>query len=107
MSGDTVYEVSHIVDEDCSHPNQRVFLVRWVGYTSQQDTWEPLDNLKDGAMEVVREWDRKKKQVQKRMAKEENLDAAHTRAKSSGQVLDDIKTEEDSTHAQSPQTVCN
>jgi hypothetical protein len=62
------YEVSHIVDEDYSNPNERVFLVHWLGYSSENDSWEPLENLIDGAIDVVREWDRKQKQAQKQQA---------------------------------------
>src|SRR5271156_3797256 len=70
MSDDEVYEVSHILDEDLSNPNERVFLVRWLGYSADFDSWEPLNHLKDGALEVVREWDRKKKQLQKRKTRD-------------------------------------
>jgi hypothetical protein len=69
MPNDNVYEVSHIVDEDYSNPKQRVFLVRWLGYTSEYDSWEPLENLKDGAIEVVREWDRKNRKRKPKEAK--------------------------------------
>jgi len=69
MSDEAVFEVSHIVDEDCSDPNKRVFKVHWVGYPSEYDSWEPVENLADGASRVIREWDRKKKQQQKLLAK--------------------------------------
>src|ERR1700736_6819562 len=65
------YEVSHIVDEDYSNPNERVFLVHWLGYSSENDSWEPLENLIDGAVDVVREWDRKQKQAQKQQAQKQ------------------------------------
>lgn len=74
MSDDEVYEVSHILDEDYSIPNERVFLVRWLGYSANFDSWEPLEHLKDGAIEVVQEWDRKKKQLQKRRTREKESD---------------------------------
>ena len=80
MSDEPLYEVSHIVEEDYSNPNQRVFLVRWRDYTSEADSWEPLENLEDGAIEVVREWDRKNKQVQKRKVQEAKVSASQLRA---------------------------
>ena len=88
MPEEPLYEVSHIVEEDYSNPNQRVFLVRWLGYTSASDSWEPLENLEDGAIEVVREWDRKKKQAQKRKAAETKLSANNVK-RSTTQICDD------------------
>jgi len=88
MTDEPLYEVSHIVEEDYSNPNQRVFLVRWLGYTSASDSWEPLENLEDGAIEVVREWDRKKKQAQKRKAAETKLSANNVK-RSTTQIRDD------------------
>ena len=79
MSDEPLYEVSHVVDEDYSNPNQRVLLVRWVGYTSASDSWEPLENLEDGAIEVVREWDRKKKQEQMRKVQETKVNGTQAR----------------------------
>jgi hypothetical protein len=73
MSEEPVFEVSHIVDEDCSNPNRRAFKVHWRGYPSEYDSWEPVENLLDGASQVIREWDRKKKQLAKRKAKEAHV----------------------------------
>jgi Chromo (CHRromatin Organisation MOdifier) domain len=92
MSDEETYEVSHIVEEDYSNPNKRMFLVRWLGYTADYDSWEPLENLEDGAIEVVREWDRKRKQMQKRKAKEEKVTVAQSKVKrSASQSRDDTK----------------
>lgn len=76
MADEETFEVSHIVEEDYSNPNKRVFLIRWLGYTSENDSWEPLENLEPGAIEVVRKWDRKKKQLQRRKAKEDRVTVA-------------------------------
>lgn len=90
MPNDNVYEVSHIVDEDFSNPKQRVFLVRWLGYTSDYDSWEPLENLKDGAIEVIREWDRKNKYEKKRKAKEAKTTVLQRQTKRSASQSTDI-----------------
>src|SRR5579862_7437067 len=96
MPDEETYEVSHIVKEDYSNPNQRMFLIRWLGYTPDYDSWEPQENLEPDAIEVVREWDRKKKILQKRKAKEDKVSAAQkgvkktaskdSRTESSGRV---------------------
>lgn len=89
MPDENVYEVSHIVDEDCSNPKQRLFLVRWLGYTSEYDSWEPLENLKDGALDVVREWERKNR---KRNPKEAKATVLRRQTKrSSSQMGDDLQ----------------
>lgn len=80
-SDDEVYEVSHIVDEDHSNPNTRMFLVRWMGYPPEFDSWEPLENLHDGAMDVIREWDRKQKLERKRKAREEKEEKVRAKKK--------------------------
>jgi hypothetical protein len=85
MPDENVYEVSHIVDEDCSNPKQRLFLVRWLGYTSDYDSWEPLENLKDGAIDVVREWERKNR---KRKPKEAKATVLQRRTKRSSSQMD-------------------
>ena len=75
MSDDRVFEVSHIVDEDCSDPNKRIFKVHWAGYPSEYDSWEPLENLAAGASQVIRKWDRKKKNKQELVAKRKAQEA--------------------------------
>ena len=62
MPRNKVWAVSHIVAEDDSNPQKRFFLVHWAGFSSDYDTWEPLKNLLPGAKDIVREWDKQKKQ---------------------------------------------
>jgi hypothetical protein len=105
MPNDNVYEVSHIVDEDYSDPKQRLFLVRWLGYASDYDSWEPLENLKDGAIEVVREWDRKNKYDRKRKAKEPKTTALQRQTKRGSSQLTDDTPLETSRRTRTAQTV--
>ena len=39
------YEVAKIVDFKKKMSGKREFLVRWKGYTWEDDTWEPEENL--------------------------------------------------------------
>lgn len=47
-----VYEVERIVGQ-----KKGFFKVRWSGYDSSHDTWEPSDVIKAGAAEVVAAWE--------------------------------------------------
>lgn len=39
------YEVERIIDVSFLKNNKREFLIRWKGYSSKSDTWEPEENL--------------------------------------------------------------
>jgi transposase InsO family protein len=41
------YVVDHIVTHDFSNPKDKKWRVRWAGYEAEEDTWEPLEHLKD------------------------------------------------------------
>jgi hypothetical protein len=41
------YVVDHIVTHDFGDPKNKVWRVRWAGYDPDEDTWEPLEHLKD------------------------------------------------------------
>ncbi|KAJ9513280.1 hypothetical protein QJQ45_001318 [Haematococcus lacustris] len=55
--GQPVYEVEKLVDHRLTsgYRPQLEFLVKWVGYPSESNTWEPLVNLQ-GSMDLVREY---------------------------------------------------
>ncbi|CCL99680.1 uncharacterized protein FIBRA_01701 [Fibroporia radiculosa] len=50
------YEVSHIVAEKSGHQGRPQYLVRWVGYSPEDDTWQREADLVDGAACVLKTW---------------------------------------------------
>lgn len=54
------YEVSHIVKENAS---QGLYLIRWVGYGPEDDTWMPAEELGSGAGRLVMEWEKAKAKI--------------------------------------------
>lgn len=44
------YEVEKIIDVHYKRNGTREYLVRWKGFTSKDDTWEPADNLSCGEL---------------------------------------------------------
>jgi Chromo (CHRromatin Organisation MOdifier) domain len=47
------FEVAKIVDsKDWGRSRTKLFRVHWKGYTSEDDTWEPLENL-DGCSKIL------------------------------------------------------
>ena len=46
---DVAYEVEAILDHR-GVPSQRELLIHWKGYPSEEDSWEPLENLDDGPL---------------------------------------------------------
>jgi len=51
------YEVDHIVRHRKNNKGQWNFLIRWKGFTAEDDTWEPASNLKH-AKETLNEYKR-------------------------------------------------
>ena len=61
IEGEEEYEVEAILDAVGSGKKRR-WLVRWKGWSKDHDTWEYIDNL-EGAMDLVRGFDRRKGKV--------------------------------------------
>jgi hypothetical protein len=51
IDGDEEWEVDHILDEVLSH-GKRKFLVRWKGFTRENDTWEPEEHLSNAQAKI-------------------------------------------------------
>lgn len=49
LEADQTYEVEAIIGHRGPKKN-RQFLIRWKGYTSEDDTWEPRENIDDGPL---------------------------------------------------------
>jgi hypothetical protein len=59
-SGELEYEVETVKDHRTTKRRGLEFLVSWVGYNSESDTWEPESNL-SGAKQAIEEyWNREK-----------------------------------------------
>ncbi|XP_014255481.1 chromobox protein homolog 5-like [Cimex lectularius] len=50
VSEDEEWEIEKIIKMDTLKSGKRKFLVRWKGFTSEDDTWEPEESLKDTEM---------------------------------------------------------
>ena len=68
VHGEPVYEVSHIVSEKKGqNGTDPAYLIRWVGYGPDDDTWERKSTLVDGAPKVLKNWESAKARIQARM----------------------------------------
>ena len=55
LDGENVWEVEEILSSRTR--NKKVqYLVKWKGYSPDDNTWEPYDNLLGGAEEVVKDF---------------------------------------------------
>merc|ERR1711917_219063 len=55
------YEVDKIVD-DKIEDGEKMYLIRWKGFASDDDTWEPISNLE--CPDNIKEYERAKKEKQ-------------------------------------------
>ena len=53
------YEVEQILKHH-GHPKSLKFLIRWKGYTAEEDSWEPEANL-GNALELLKDYKRRNK----------------------------------------------
>jgi hypothetical protein len=62
------FEISKIVNErrDPDHNDGRLqYQIRWAGYGSTDDTWEPAEKIQQDAPDLVEEWQRKRSNVRR------------------------------------------
>jgi len=62
------------ITEERFHKGETWFMVKWKGYTSNSNSWEPEESLKESAQDVIAKW-----QVEK-VKKAERKEAAQARA---------------------------
>ncbi|XP_041454803.1 chromodomain Y-like protein 2 [Lytechinus variegatus] len=58
MAEDYIYEVERILARRRTRKGKLEYMVRWKNFGSEEDTWEPLENLGD-CMELVEEFNQK------------------------------------------------
>ena len=46
-SNDNVYTIEEILDHKMSASGEDFYLIKWIGYPSEENTWEPYANLQD------------------------------------------------------------
>merc|ERR1712061_948903 len=66
------YEVDRIVD-DRVEENEKQYLIRWKGFSAEDDTWEPVTNL--DCPEIIEGYEeaKRKKKEQKKSRKSESV----------------------------------
>ncbi|GAA5896152.1 hypothetical protein JCM8208_007541 [Rhodotorula glutinis] len=73
-----VYEVEAVrasrFDEQA---NAKRYFVKWKGYTEEEKTWEPIENL-SGCLELVEEFERKQDEVRRKIAQKQALKNAES-----------------------------
>jgi len=71
---DVFWAVESIHGKRCRRINGKKrteYLVKWVGYDHEDNTWEPADNLSDTAMREALRWQREQNSCQKEAMKSE------------------------------------
>lgn len=63
-TGEPEYEVDHIKDHRRTKRNGVQYLMSWLSYPPEEDSWEPAENL-TGAQEAIDDYWKKENQPQK------------------------------------------
>lgn len=66
VDGEPFYEVSHVVAERSHHSTR--YLIRWMGYSPQEDWWLGEADLTEAAEDVLKKWNMTKKRIADRIA---------------------------------------
>merc|ERR1711917_11987 len=70
------YEVDKIVD-DKIEDGEKMYLIRWKGFASDDDTWEPISNLE--CPDNIKEYERVKKEKKRDKAEKQIKDEPKTK----------------------------
>lgn len=62
------YDVEKIVDKKINSSGKEMYLVKWAGYSSKDNTWEPLDNLQN-VRHMIEEFEQEQKEIGKNYTK--------------------------------------
>jgi hypothetical protein len=85
IEGDFEYEVEAILSHRFLRGNKLEFLVRWLGYGHEHDTWEPEANCVNSSELITEYWARVKTQKEKKpVSKRKSKKRARQTAASSG-----------------------
>merc|ERR1712131_462350 len=91
------YDVEKIVDETF-HKGETWFMVKWKGYKSDKNSWEPEESLKETAKEAIAQWAVDKvKKAEKKAASDAKREAkkAETKAKNDAKKAAEKKAKEE------------
>jgi hypothetical protein len=71
------YEVEKIIDVHFKRNGEREFLIRWKGFKSDSDTWEPEDNV--NCADLIEKFMKKVNEAKGKQSKELRTDRNHTK----------------------------